>query len=89
MEKEQWKDDILRSIEGAKRAEPGPFLFDNIREKIGSAGRMQVVRRPYLALAAACLALLLAANIRAMRQSNGETSAHSIYQVDNTNFELY
>ncbi len=92
MEKEQWKDNILRSFEAAKRAEAAPFLFDKIRAKIAAAvpdGPMQVVYRPYLALAAACLALLVTANVWALSFRATEPNVPSTYQADIANFDLY
>ena len=90
MEKEVWKDKILRSLEGAKRAEPDPQLYGRIQTQL-RAGQMQIVRSPYLALAAACLAVLLTANIYALAQQNtGQpTAERSVYQVDQTSFDLY
>jgi hypothetical protein len=87
MEKEQWKQEVLRSLEGAKRAEPNPLLYAGIRERI--AHTAHVVRPAYLTLAAACLALLLVANILALRHSNAEKQGPSVYRVENANFDLY
>ncbi|MBK8192629.1 MAG: hypothetical protein IPK76_05315 [Lewinellaceae bacterium] len=95
MEKEAWKDRIMGSLEGAKRAEPGTHLYDGIRARLKAANpaaQMHVVRRPYLALAAAFLALLLTANIRALAQRYPEVSVPpdtSIYQLNAANFDLY
>lgn len=88
MEKEHWKDEVLRSLEGARRAEPKPELYAGIRARI-EAGRMQVVRRPYVALAAACLLALAAANVWALRQRPPETSSASAYQIESADFDLY
>ena len=89
MEKEQWKDEVLRSLEGARRAEPSPLLYDKIRGKIGHAVKMRVVRPGYLALAAACLGLLVTANVWALRQSRQDVTTPSAYQLDYANFDLY
>jgi hypothetical protein len=92
MEKEQWKEDILKSLEGIRRAEPDGQLYAGIRSKIeGSAmaGRMQVVRRPYLSLAAACLAALIVANVWVIGQRQADQSPTSVYQVDSAHFDLY
>lgn len=88
MEKERWKEEVLRSLEGAKRAEPAPGLYAGIRSRLAP---MQVVRRPYVALAAACLAVLITANVWALHQRQVETPASSVsvYQVDNARFDLY
>ncbi len=92
MEKEQWKEDILRSISGAKRAEPRPDLYAGIRAKLNApaaAESFKVVHRAYLAVAAACLALLITANVWALRQEHTGASGSSVYQLDNTRFDLY
>lgn len=95
MEQEQWKDRILGSLEGVKRAEPRPELYQSIRAKLTDvkmAGQMTVVRRPVLALAAACLALLLTANVWALKQQYSKDAPApnvSVYQLDNANFDLY
>lgn len=92
MKKEDWKDEILRSLEGIQRAEPSPEILDKIRAKTNNVATntaIQIVRRPYIALAAACLLLLLMANIRALNQGRNIPSTSSAYQVDNANFDLY
>lgn len=95
MEKEQWKDRIMGSLEGLKRAEPHPGMYSSIRTRLTDvkpAGQMHLVRRPYLALAAASLALLLIANVWVLkRQYSMSPSASnvSVYRLDNANFDLY
>lgn len=88
MEKEKWKDGILQSWEGARRAEPGPDVYAKIRQKIN--GKMEPVQRTYLALAAACFAALLCANIWLLRTNLPETTnvARS-YGIDAANFNIY
>lgn len=90
MEKEHWKDEIMRSLDGARRAEPGPELYNRIRAQL-TTGSLQVVRRPYAALAAACLALLISANVYALvrRSAHATSPATSVYQLDQANFDLY
>jgi len=83
-----WKDQIINSLEGAKRAAPNPLLYDNIRRKIAGA-KFQVVRRPYLAMAAACLVFLITANIWALNQRNAGLTSPSVYQIEVANFNLY
>ncbi len=75
-------------MKGAQRAEPDPMLYERIRAKI--AGQMEVVRRPYLAAAAACLALLITANVLVLSKKRVETTGvTTAYQVDQTNFNIY
>jgi hypothetical protein len=85
MEKEQWKEEILNSFNGIQRAQPGAHLY----EKIRTSGTLKVVKRPYIAAAAACLVLLISANIWMLRQKPAEPPMVSTYQVDNANFDLY
>ena len=86
---QDWKDDILRSMEGAHRAEPNPDLYAAIQAKIRSSGKLQVVSKPYLALAAACFAVLLVANIRLLSHRSGDGTTQSGYQIEAANFSLY
>jgi hypothetical protein len=80
-------DEILNSMKGAQRAEPDPMLYERIRAKI--AVPMQVVRRPYLAAAAACLALLITVNVWVLSRQQARPSATTAYQIDQTNFNFY
>ena len=92
MKKRESKDEIMNSLDGLKRAEPGPEVYAGIRAKIDKAfvdSGLQVVRGPYLALAAAALVLLITANIWALSRQQTETTASSVYQVDNAHFDLY
>lgn len=89
---EPWQDDILQSMQGARRATPAPDLYDRIRLKItalDASKPMRVVRRPYLALAAASLALLISANVWAVRQQQSPAVYPTADLVDPTNFNLY
>lgn len=89
MEKEKWKEEVLRSLDGAQRAEPGDLLYHNIRAKV-LARQMQVLRRPYLAAIAAGLALLISANVWVLnRQQQPTTVTTSTYQIDPAHFDLY
>ena len=90
MEKEHWKDEVLRSLEGARRAEPDHRLYARIRARVEGRHNTGLVRRPYLALAAAALALLLTANVLALaRQRPAATPAYSGYALEVANFNLY
>lgn len=94
MENEHWKDEVMGSLEGASRAEPGPLLYESIRGRLNhvrQAGSMTLVRGPYLALAAACLVLLFSANVWALTRSDAAASpgASSIYALEQANFDLY
>jgi hypothetical protein len=88
MKKEQWKEEILNSLEGIQQAAPNKNLYNKIRTKV-IAGQKRVVRRPYVALAAACLVVLVASNVWILAQRKVDIPASSIYRVDNANFDLY
>ena len=88
MEKEKWKEAVLNSIEGLRRAEPDPRLYEGIRAKL--AKPVQLVPRPWVSFVAASIALLILANGYALTQQKNEANtATSVYQVDQTNFNLY
>lgn len=94
MEKEEWKNTILNSLQGAQRAKPDPQVYQRIQARLGErtgAGKMELVRRPYLALAAAGLALLITANVYALAQQRTASTSPSAssYQLDRANFDLY
>ena len=88
---ENWKDDVLNCVTGISKAEPNSLLYHTIREKIIYNARMKpsVVKKPYLALAAACLALVLTANIWIFNQSHVTSSLPTDYPIDLANFNLY
>lgn len=76
-------------MEGAQRAQPDPQLYAAIQAKIAGMGQMPVVKRPYVALAAACLGLLIMANISLLSKRNSVQSTPSIYQLESANYSLY
>lgn len=86
---QDWKDDILNSLEGARRAEPNPDLYGKIQATIAGMSAMKVVKRPTLAVAAACLTLLITANIWAISQSRVENRTPSVYQIESADFDIY
>lgn len=84
-------DDILKSLEGASRAEPSAQAYQMILQRIAASEQIRLVRRPYVALAAACLALLLSVNVLALKQqtSPGGHASPGTYQLDAANFDFY
>lgn len=90
---EKETDEIINSLEGLKPAEPGPFLYAGILERIRSAEEEYTPLR-IVWLAAASFLLLLLLNIQALRRpGNGrQTSAKEIaagYHLLNTNMINY
>ncbi|MEZ4888238.1 MAG: hypothetical protein R3E32_26145 [Chitinophagales bacterium] len=63
-EKEKWKDAVLNSLEGIKRAEPNAVLFEKITQRIERNGSpSQIVPMNRVKMAAAAAILLLALNV--------------------------
>lgn len=89
MDNESWKDQIMNSLDGAQRADPQADMFEKIKQKMRTAP-LQMVKTSFVAVAAACLAFIVALNIWTLMRSPvpGEASS-SAYQFDRTNFELY
>lgn len=94
MEKERWKNEVLGSLEGLQRAEPDPALYAKIQTRLdaGTKPRLQVIHRSYVAVAAACLLLLLVANVYALQQQHAKpvrTAPAAYDALENARFDLY
>jgi len=91
MENEPWKDGILNSLDGMKRASPDPLLFQRIVAKLPARANLRVVRRPYAALIAACFTLLLTANVWALTREKKMSAMPPAtgYQMVQANFDVY
>ncbi len=88
MNKENWEEEILNSLHGLQRAKPDPKLYAQIRDRIFDGRR--VLPRTYVLMTAACLALLLFANLQVLQRPQKQSSSQvSSYSLDNTNFNLY
>jgi hypothetical protein len=102
-EKEQWKDNVLSSLEGIKRAEAPPFLFTRIEARIrlyemptsmAANERVPVLK---LAFGVACFVLLCGINIWIvsqtaspnMVQQQQTSSAQAVPILETANFDLY
>jgi hypothetical protein len=96
MDKEQWKNSILESMNQAQRAEPAADLFDRISAKLDRNQGAKVIPMAYIRLAAACFAGLLVMNIWAL---SGRTNTampnkpsdpgSTAYQLEKVNYKLY
>ncbi len=60
---EQWKDEVMDSLNGLERVKPNPFLFAKIRDRIGRQEAIETVGPAGLRLAFASIAILVAINI--------------------------
>jgi hypothetical protein len=102
-EKEQWKDTVLSSLEGIKRAEVSPFLFIRIEAHIrlyeaptsmAANERVPVLK---LAFGVACFVLLCGINIWTisqtvspnMVQQHQTSSAQGAPILETADFDLY
>ncbi|MEL6254651.1 MAG: hypothetical protein AAFR87_21755 [Bacteroidota bacterium] len=75
--KEQWMNEVMNSLEAKSAAEPNPFLFAKIKQKIESTNTFSdqvFIGKRTLALAFASLALLLSLNILAISELNQQGS---------------
>jgi hypothetical protein len=101
-EKEQWKDTVLSSLEGIKRAEAPPFLFTRIRARIlakkgnGIANRNIRVTAPKLILGVTAFVVLCCINLWVLIESNQVASPNTnvpllqaAIMLEPVNFNLY
>ncbi len=90
-ENEKWADDIMSSIDGIHQAEPSPFLYNKILNKI-SIALVEYTPKKLVWLAAASFALLIILNLQAFKKhtanSHNKSSAEELanqYQLLNNN----
>ncbi len=94
--KEKWKEEVINSMKGSRRAVPPPDLLARIEANIdASQARVFPIRRWSYVVAAALLLILL--NVFAMRQMMLTNTSSGIEQVAGndaeqiliSNFNLY
>jgi hypothetical protein len=61
-QKEQWKDEILSSVEGIQRPEAPPFLFTRITARLRTTSESRV-SAPMLAFGVAAFVVLCCVNV--------------------------
>lgn len=89
MGKEKWIEEILTTVEGVSNVEAREELWVGIKNRLG---KPKVVSATVLWIAAASLALLVALNVVALKQSEttGANSASAgSYSLTESNFNLY
>ena len=97
-DKEQWKDEVMNSLDGIHRADAPDFMYTRIVGRLEAAMNEPVssyipLKRAWVALA--CFMLLCAFDIGFLKAINHsgknihEAHGSSPYAVDNTNFNLY
>lgn len=94
MSSEQWKDEILDSLRGAKRAEPNPFLFTRIANRIESIKQPIGISPGQIRLAVSLCLLLVMVNVTLMvRHLNSSTEntepETSTYSLSSHQYQLY
>lgn len=67
MKKEQWADEVLKSIEGIQRAIPKEHLFDKIMVQVSSKEDVRVIPLRYVKWIAAAAIMVFALNIYALK----------------------
>ncbi len=90
MDKENWKDRILESTRGMKRAEPSPDVFnrlmDRLHEPVRSTAVVRALPKLQLRLIAACMLVLIGFNgwtvYRTLNRNNSRMSADAVYSDD-------
>ena len=81
IEKEAWKNEVLDSLNGMRRAEPSPFLFTRIEARLYSK---HVVTPSQLKWAAFALAVILFINVAALVQHrSSRTGTSNEYSLSN------
>ena len=70
MNKDQWNDNVLASLNGIKRAEPNPFLFARIKQQIRDGETAKFISTSKISFALMGFALLLMLNIWATLSSS-------------------
>jgi hypothetical protein len=76
MNKENWIEEVMNSLDGVKSAEANPFLYSRIVNKIHSA-KVDYAPLKLVWLAAASFALLLLLNFTIIKSSNSKSKITS------------
>ena len=95
-EKENWRENVLNSLEGIKPAEPRKDLFDDIWSAVSTPKiKTKIIPLSIVRLAAACLLLLVCFNgilvVRQLQSDATDTteSVENTYTNLITNFSYY
>jgi hypothetical protein len=85
MRKEEWKDEVLNSLRGIRRAEPSPFLLTRIEAAVS---RVREVTPNQWRIVIAFGLLLIIINTWTLL-SDRQVEPSSTYQLNNHNYQLY
>jgi len=86
MEKEQWKDEVMNSLQGMKQAEPNAFLFTRIEAKLQKS---VAIPQWQLRVAAIVLTVLMATNAFILFRKNNKMMLPVNQEYRLTNFQSY
>jgi hypothetical protein len=81
MDNEKWKEEVMSSLLGIKRAEPNPFLFTRIEERIEKKYGKLAVWKVRLAVAAMLVLLVVNSVILLREPKQGAYAPSSEYQL--------
>lgn len=95
-DKEQWTEDVMRSLDGMRQAGPGPFLYNRIMARLSEPATDEIPKVT-MWLAAASFVLVLLLNFEAIRNEGRGAKPEQQqlrelalqYQMLNTNNTLY
>lgn len=76
-EKDKWINTILGSLDGIQRAEPSPFLFAKIQNKLNARPEKTYVSRQTVWLAAASFVVLAVLNWQLVTGVSGTTKPNT------------
>ena len=88
------EQDILRPLEGMKRAEPRAGLYEEIHAKWLASKPVEKMKSPYVFLAAAsligliCVNFLLISHYQTEKQTRSDKASRG-QQLETANFDLY
>ncbi len=93
MKDHDWKDDILSSMHGAKRAEPSPFLFTKIHARIDALSSSVSVSPRLIRLAFAICFSAIVINVTVIfnysRRAKPLPQAAHEYSFSDDRYQLY
>jgi hypothetical protein len=86
MNKEKWKDEVLKSFEGMERAKPSNDLFDKISSELENDQSTTISHKNVLAIAI-CILLLIVLNIFAISQYRSTLNPTNSETADEVNVQ--
>ena len=86
-EKENWKEEVLNSLHGLKRAKPAPFLFTRLEARLEKSLHTITVRQVQWATVA--LVFLLVLNTYVIVRSNQSMQNSTAQEYSLTRFNAY